>query len=68
MNSTTYRARNDRKIIIYPASDTYLFLGNGDKFPKSLEYANKCIMIVEWWLHIHGCTIDDFMDRLGLQK
>ena len=68
MTAVTHRGRNDRKIIVYPGNDTYLFLGNGDKFPRSMEYTNKCIMIVEWWLHKHECDIDDLMDRLGLQK
>jgi len=68
MNAVVRPGKNDRKIIIYPVNDTYLFFSNGDKFPRSLEYTNKCIMIVEWWLKRHECDIDDLMDRLGLKK
>lgn len=47
---------------------TPLYDARGDTYPRSLEYATKCIMVVEWWLHKHGGTLDELLGRLGLGK
>jgi hypothetical protein len=51
-----YKKAYSRLATNLPSDETPLYSYNSNKeaFPRSREYSIKCIMIVEWWLHIHG--------------
>jgi hypothetical protein len=46
--------------------ETPLYKPNGDLFPRSLEYTVKCVEIVETWLYVKDCRMDELLERLGL--
>ena len=46
--------------------DTVLYLPNGDRFPRSLEYSSRCVEIVEYIMHVKKCKLDEVLDKLKI--